>query len=93
MNASKLYINFGFWDTKPTSEKEGFYNRKIEQQVQILKGNKSLYSNVFYNQEEFWTLYDKPLYIELKNKYDPHHQLKDLYQKITEKSGFPLSRE
>lgn len=86
MDASKLYINFGFWDTKPTLEKEGFYNRKIEQQVQTLRGNKSLYSNVFYTQEEFWTLYDKPLYTELKDKYDPHHQLKDLYHKVTEKS-------
>src|SRR5262249_10285135 len=57
MDPSTLYINYGFWDTKPSTEKEGYYNRKIEKKVNALKGNKSLYSNVFYPADEFWTIY------------------------------------
>src|SRR5262249_11697428 len=82
MDPSKLYVNFGFWDSKPTSEKDGFYNRQIEKKVQDLNGNKSLYSNVFYTKDEFWAIYNEPLYRQLKNKYDQNHHLKDLYQKI-----------
>jgi len=77
----ELHINFGFWDTVPSQKEEGFYNILIEEKVEELKGNKSLYSNSFYTEEKFWQLYNKPIYDELKKQYDPSARFKNLYQK------------
>ena len=42
---------------------------------------KSLYSDAYYDEDEFWELYDGATYRQLKQKYDPEDRLKDLYQK------------
>jgi len=82
---NKLLINFGFWQAVPQKHHDGYYNQKIEQQVEALSGHKSLYSNVYYDEEKFWTIYDKALYDRLKQKYDSKYSLKNLYDKVTEK--------
>lgn len=81
MDPNKLFINFGFWDVVHSHREDGYFNRKIEQKVQELKGNKSLYSNVYYTEDEFWKIYDHHHYLELKKQYDPDNRLKDVYQK------------
>ncbi len=81
MDASTLYINFGFWDGVKSDKEEGYYNRLIEREVATLHGKKSLYSTSYYTPEEFWSLYNKPRYDELKRLYDPTSALKNLYQK------------
>jgi hypothetical protein len=86
MDPNVLYINFGFWDMKPTEKPSGFYNKKIEEMVEMLGGNKSLYSDVYYNATDFWQIYDKHLYAELKKKYDPDHHFGDLYHKCKKKT-------
>lgn len=85
LNPNKLYINFGFWDFVYTDKPEGFYNKKIEAITQKLGGNKSLYSNVYYTETEFWAIYNKSLYSQLKEKYDPDNRLRNLYIKCTER--------
>jgi len=69
MQPNKLYINFGFWDTIASNQAPGFYNKLIEAKVTELKGNKSLYSDVYYDEPTFWSIYDKDLYEKLKAKY------------------------
>ena len=81
--ANQLYINFGFWDTLPIRENPCHYNRLIEQVVMKMHGYKSLYSSSFYSKEEFWSLYDESLYVQLKQKYDPDYLLGDLYNKCS----------
>src|SRR3989338_401494 len=78
-----LYINFGFWDVVKTKEQfpVGYFNKKIESMVKKLHGKKSLYSDSFYNEEEFWELYNSKVYSKLKKKYDSLKKLKTLYQK------------
>ena len=53
------YVNIGFWSSAPIEEGmvEGAWNRLIEEEVSRLGGHKSLYSEVFYSQEEFEQLY------------------------------------
>lgn len=82
---NKLMVNFGFWQAVQINQADGYYNKLIEQQVSALQGHKSLYSNVYYAEKEFWGIYDKPLYDTLKEKYDPNQSLKYLYNKVTEK--------
>jgi len=78
-----LYVNFGFWDVvQDTVRREpGHHNRKIERKVEELGGVKSLYSDSFYPEDEFWRLYNKPAYDALKARYDPQGKFKNLYQK------------
>lgn len=83
MKGNQLYINFGFWDFVPSQESEGFYNRKVEKMVKKLKGNKSLYSKIYYTENEFWEIYDQSLYNHLKSKYDPNQNLKSYFQKVS----------
>jgi len=83
LNADQLYINFGFWDVVPLpeGEKEGFFNRQVEQEVDRLQGRKSLYSTVFYDEKTFWQHHDRPNYQRLKGSYDPQGKLGDLFEK------------
>ncbi|HET7634192.1 MAG TPA: FAD-binding oxidoreductase [Burkholderiales bacterium] len=83
MDADKLYVNFGFWDvvTKREPFPTGFHNRKIERKVAELGGIKSLYSDSYYEPDEFWENYNKPAYDALKEKYDPGGALQGLYDK------------
>ena len=83
MDPRKLYVNFGFWDVIRGREKlpSGNYNRQIEEKVMALGGMKSLYSDSYFTSEQFWKLYNKPVYDRLKKKYDPEGILKDLYRR------------
>jgi FAD/FMN-containing dehydrogenase len=86
LDSEKLYINFGFWDAVPTKKEQGYYNRLIEEKVSELHGKKSLYSDSFYTQEQFWNIYDKQTYEALKQKYDPQKKLKTLFEKAVKKA-------
>ncbi len=83
LDPRKLYVNFGFWDVirGRTPLPEGFYNRQVERKVRELGGMKSLYSDSFFTEEEFWQIYNRSAYERLKRKYDPDGRLKDLYTK------------
>lgn len=78
-----LYINFGFWDviTSREARPRGHFNRMIERQVAACGGAKSLYSESYYDEAEFWTLYNRDAYRELKDRYDAQRRLPDLYTK------------
>jgi len=81
INLSTLYIDFGFWDTRKTNKRKGYYNRLIEKKTKSLKGWKSLYSESYYPEKEFWELYNGKKYKKLKAKYDPKGSFKDLFEK------------
>jgi FAD/FMN-containing dehydrogenase len=83
MNQETLYVNFGFWNVIKNRKKTepGHYNRLIEKKVNELGGMKSLYSDVYYSPEQFWDIYNKDEYFNLKKRYDPHGSFKDLYAK------------
>ena len=83
MKPNRLYVNVGFWATVPLrpGEREGTYNRLIERKVTELGGHKSLYSDSYFDEDEFWSAYDGETYRELKKAYDPTGRLPDLYSK------------
>jgi FAD/FMN-containing dehydrogenase len=83
MQPGHVYVNFGFWGMTelPPGKSDGYYNRRIEDKVTELGGHKGLYSTSFYPREEFWARYNGPEYAELKQSYDPHGRLADLYDK------------
>jgi FAD/FMN-containing dehydrogenase len=85
LDPRKLYLNFGFWDTVPSTQAEGHFNRKIEAKALALCGKKGLYSTAYYDEQTFWQIYNRPAYEALKSKYDPDRCFKDLYQKTVKR--------
>ena len=83
LDPSTLYVNIGFWSSVPLEpgEADGTRNRLIERLVEDLGGRKSLYSTSFYEETEFWRLYNGPTYDVLKKEYDGAGRLLDLYSK------------
>ena len=78
-----VYVNFGFWDVVTTREQRpaGHFNRLIERKVRELGGIKSLYSDSYFAEDEFWAIYNRQAYAALKERYDPAGVLGDLYAK------------
>ncbi|MGA8261066.1 MAG: FAD-binding oxidoreductase [Arenicellales bacterium] len=83
LDPERRYVNFGHWDVVRTRRRrpEGHFNRLVEKKTAELGGIKSLYSDSFYPEDEFWANYNQSAYRSLKAKYDPNGQLKDLYRK------------
>ena len=78
-----IYVNFGFWDVVESREARapGHVNRAIEREVARLHGLKSLYSDSYYPEDEFWRIFDRDAYAALKSRYDPGNRLPNLYDK------------
>jgi FAD/FMN-containing dehydrogenase len=83
MDPETLFVNLGFWATVALDpgEPDGTHNRLIERKVVELGGHKSLYSTSYFDEEEFWALYNGKIYRTLKEAYDPNGRLPDLYDK------------
>jgi FAD/FMN-containing dehydrogenase len=83
LRAGQTYVNVGFWGTVPIAggRLEGDLNRDIEATVARLGGHKSLYSDAYYGEAEFWAAYGGDNYTVLKQRYDGQGRLLDLYAK------------
>jgi FAD/FMN-containing dehydrogenase len=81
--AGTTYVNIGFWGTVRMSpgRADGDLNRDIEAKVAQLGGHKSLYSDAYYGEDEFWAAYGGVAYRPLKQRYDPRGRLLDLFAK------------
>ncbi|WP_063052077.1 FAD-binding oxidoreductase [Nocardia arthritidis] len=87
LEPDRTYVNVGFWSAVPTTpgQREGAANRAIERTVTEFDGHKSLYSDSFYDKDEFAALYGGNTYTELKKRYDPNQRLLDLYSKAVQR--------
>jgi FAD/FMN-containing dehydrogenase len=83
LRAGENYVNVGFWGTTPIEQghADGDRNRAIEQAVADFGGHKSLYSDAYYDRDEFDLLYGGETYRALRDRYDPQSRLLDLYAK------------
>jgi FAD/FMN-containing dehydrogenase len=78
----ETYVNVGFWSSVPAEpDGRGAMNRRIEREVTSLGGHKSLYSESFYDEDEFGQLYGGSSYAGLKERWDPGGRLPHLYDK------------
>jgi FAD/FMN-containing dehydrogenase len=83
LRPGETYVNVGFWSTVATEPgaAPGATNRRIEHEVGALGGHKSLYSESFYDREEFDRLYGGPAYAVLKRRWDPGGRFPGLHDK------------
>jgi FAD/FMN-containing dehydrogenase len=87
LRSGETYVNVGFWSTVPIVEgaRDGDVNRRIERVVAEHAGHKSLYSDAYYDEAEFWSLYGDADYHAAKRRYDPRDRLLDLYAKAVKR--------
>ena len=83
LRQDETYVNVGFWSTVAIQDgrADGDVNRQIEAVVAEHGGHKSLYSDAYYEADEFWALYGGEDYHAAKKRYDPQSRLLDLYAK------------
>jgi FAD/FMN-containing dehydrogenase len=83
LKAGVTYVNVGFWGTVPIepNRADGDVNREIEAKVADLGGHKSLYSDAYYDEAEFWAAYGGENYSALKQRYDAGSRYLDLFAK------------
>lgn len=76
-------LNFGIWGPAAATDPARFVaqNRRLEHKVHSLGGKKWLYAHTYYTEDEFWTIYNKPGYDSLRDKYHAQH-LPSLYDKV-----------
>jgi hypothetical protein len=80
-----LTLNFGVWGpTDPTPTAVRKTNRDLEKKLKELRGMKVPYAANFYTEEEFWDLYDRKKYDELRKKWFAE-ALPNMYEKICRK--------
>ncbi|KND93883.1 Diminuto-like protein [Tolypocladium ophioglossoides CBS 100239] len=67
---------------------EAFYelNRKLELRSAELLGAKLLYARTYYTEDEFWMIYQKPVYMEMRQKYKAEG-LPTVYEKLKADMG------
>ena len=87
LTAGTTYVNVGFWGVvnvgpdAATSPR----NRAIEAKVAELGGHKSLYSEAFYDREEFDRLYGGAHLARVKALHDPDDRLTSLFDKVVQR--------
>ena len=83
LRSGKTYVNVGFWGQVPIAraDVDGAVNIRIEQAVAARAGHKSLYSDAYYEEADFYATYGGATYQAAKHTYDPDQRLTGLYEK------------
>ncbi|OBT86310.1 hypothetical protein VE02_07434 [Pseudogymnoascus sp. 03VT05] len=81
-DAPEYLLNFGIWGPGRTDPQEFVdINRRLEQKVNSLGGNKWLYAHAYYTEDEFWSIFDRKAYDALRSKYGASY-LPSIYDKV-----------
>jgi Delta24-sterol reductase len=76
------YINFGIYGLANRSISPLVITRTLEQEATKLKGRKLLYSYTYYPEDEFWQIYPKQAYEDLRKKYHAENTWLSIEQKM-----------
>lgn len=75
-------LNIGLWGTGSKDRGEFLrQNRELESKLAELGGMKVLYSHTYYTEEEFWQIYDRKWYDDLRRRYEAT-SLPSVYEKV-----------
>ncbi|EON67250.1 hypothetical protein W97_06503 [Coniosporium apollinis CBS 100218] len=77
-----MMLNIGVWGMGPANHEEFVKkNRELERKVRELRGIKCLYAHTYYTEDEFWEIYDRKWYEELRVRYQAT-LLPSVYEKV-----------
>jgi hypothetical protein len=66
-------------------------NKKFENSLTEFKGRKVLYAHCYYNEVDFWQIYDKTWYNHMRDKYFVRNLFPTVYEKSNVKSIYKTS--
>lgn len=90
---TKSIINIGVWGAGIADYDEFVAkNRAIEKRVLELGGKKWSYAYSYFTEKEFWQMYDKKAYDQLRKKYNATN-LPTIHDKITVKGKLPIQKK
>jgi hypothetical protein len=76
----ELYLDIAIYGMK---QRDGFNEyRLLEQKLAEVGGIKTLISHNYYRKDEFWRLWNKDVYEQVKAQVDPQNVFRDLYSKM-----------
>lgn len=79
---SDIFLNVGIWAIGTGRPEEHIIaNREIECKVQALGGRKWLYAETYYSEDQFWEIYNRDAYENLRERYHATH-LPSIYDKV-----------
>lgn len=79
-----MVINVGVWGPiKQPGKSFTHSNKQLEKKVMELGGRKVLYAHCYYNEDDFWRVYDKKYYDRLRKKYDAEIVFPDVFSKTS----------
>ena len=74
-------LNIGLWGLTPKHSSPLTINRNIERKLKELGGLKWLYAQTYYTEDEFWQIYDRKQYDELRSRWKAQ-TLPNVYDKV-----------
>ena len=79
-NNDELMIDIAVYGMEKREGKN--YYRMMEEELMKIGGIKTLISNNYYREEEFWATWNKENYDKVKKVTDPNNIFRDLYTKM-----------
>jgi FAD/FMN-containing dehydrogenase len=74
-----LFVDLAIYGMKQRGERN--YYKELEDQLQRIKGIKTLISHNYYEEDVFWSIWNKPNHLAVKKITDPENIFRDLYSK------------
>lgn len=88
---TSLAMNIGVWGPRIEDYNEfKKTNRELEAKLAALGGKKWMYAHTYYTEEEFWKVYDKSWYDNLRQKYDAS-KLPTIHDKVVVREHYPVN--
>jgi len=78
-NKDELFLDIAIYGLKKNPEKN--YYRMFEEELMKINGIKTLISENYYSESEFWSIWNKQNFDVVKRQTDPKNLFRDLYAK------------
>lgn len=75
-----LFLDLAIYGMKNKNKRKNYY-RLMEEELKKIGGMKTLISNNYYSESEFWKIWNKENFYKVKNRTDPDNIFRDLYTK------------
>lgn len=79
-NDDDMFLDLAIYGMKQRGDAN--YHRLMEQKLQEVGGIKTLIAHNYYPEDEFWTIFNRRNYDEVKGRVDPKNIFRDLYTKM-----------
>lgn len=89
---TELVVNVGLWGPVDAGFEEFVaLNRDLEAEVSRLRGRKVLYAHAYYEEREFWTIYDRQRYAQARRRTAASRVFPDIFTKCRVDSPYQVS--